>query len=233
MNRFTQYRASVFVAAVLALQGCTPYHAVEFNARLVDAETGQPIQDAIVVAHWQIVGGLEGGNPLGEAMIMETVTDRAGAIHFPSWSRISWKFGGIRSARPELLIFKNGYEYLALFNESQPTLIDDVILRSDWNEKTLKLHRFMGSLEEYARNVNSLDMSMRFARFGRDCEWKKTPRMLTAIQQMGTYFDARDVSLPQWRTGGRMYKVSDVDADPACGSPAQFFEPFLKGDFTK
>jgi len=233
MSSSALYRALILLAAVVGLQGCEFYYAREFNARLVDADTGQPIEGAIVVAHWQILGGLEGGNPLGEAMIMETMTDKSGAIHFDSWSGLSWKFGGIRESRPALLIFKNGYEYLNLTNQSRPSLIDDVILRSDWDRKTIGLQRFKASLEEYARVIEALDNAMRFSRFGRDCEWKRTPRMLTAIHQMANYFDSRAVSLPQWRTGGRMYRVDDVDAGSTCGSPAQYFEPFLKQEYTK
>ena len=224
MTGFTQYAASVCVAAVLGLQGCAPYHAVEFNARLVDADTGQPIEGAIVVAHWQILGGLEGGNPLGEAMIMETVTDKIGTIHFPSWSKFSWKLGSIKSARPELLIFKDGYKYLRRINESQPTLLDDVLLRSDWNGKTLVLEQFRGTPQEYAKNVAWLDSLMYFARRGRNCEWKATPRMLVALHLADTAFESRGIAYP----AGIISKVTDVDDSAGCGPAAKFFEDYLR-----
>src|SRR5438034_7298406 len=124
MPRLSRSRLLLILGAVVALQGCIPDYASEFRARLVDANTGQPVEGAIVVAHWQILGGLEGGNPVGEAMVMETVTDQAGSIYFPSWSRVSWKIGGIQNARPELLVFKRGYKVLRLINESLPSFID-------------------------------------------------------------------------------------------------------------
>src|SRR5712691_8711159 len=85
MPRLSRSSLLLTLGAVVALQGCIPDYAPEFRARLVDSETGQPAEGAIVVAHWEILGGLEGLNPVGQAKVMEAVTDKNGVISFPSW----------------------------------------------------------------------------------------------------------------------------------------------------
>ena len=94
------------------LQGCAAlqYSADPIEAWVVDAETNQPIEGAIVVAHWELKGGLEGGNVMGQVMVMEAVTDDKGKFNFPAWGpkwHIGW--GGLGDSDPELLLFKSGY----------------------------------------------------------------------------------------------------------------------------
>src|SRR5690348_13390482 len=74
---------------ILSLQACTTsatyYSAEPITAWVVDAETKQPLAGVNVVAHWQLEGGLEGGNNIGQMMVMEAVTDTAGKFSFPAW----------------------------------------------------------------------------------------------------------------------------------------------------
>ena len=222
-------RFLLWPVTALALQGCIPDYAPDFRARLVDSDTDQPVEGAIVVAHWEILGGLEGLNPVGQAKVMEAVTDKNGVISFPSWWRIPRELGGIQNARPELLIFKDGYKYIRLANETRPTFMDELVLRSDWNGRTLKLERFKGSQQAYAKELARLDSAMYFARWTGNCEWKRTPRMLVALDRANAEFASMGLELAP-RT---IHSAADVDDTKQCGSARQFFSEYLPSETNK
>ena len=62
------------------------YSAEAISGRVIDEETKQPVQGMVVVALWELVGGMEGGSILGAARVLETVTDEEGQFHFPAWT---------------------------------------------------------------------------------------------------------------------------------------------------
>jgi len=97
------------------------YSAKPITARVVDAETKEPLEGVVVVAHWQLNGGLEGWSPLAELMVMDAVTDQSGTFHFPAWGPKKISAGLDSNARlkefdPQLLLFKSGYRWQMLFN---------------------------------------------------------------------------------------------------------------------
>src|SRR5882672_257399 len=52
------------------------YRAEAIEGWVADAETGMPLEGVIVVGHWRLKGGFEGGNPVAELKILESVTDQ-------------------------------------------------------------------------------------------------------------------------------------------------------------
>jgi hypothetical protein len=60
------------------------YWAEAIEAWVVDADSGRPLDGVIVVAHWELRYGLEGGGT-HQLMVMEAVTDQQGRFHFPAW----------------------------------------------------------------------------------------------------------------------------------------------------
>src|SRR5258708_16141131 len=99
---------------VTALWMPLPSYAVIYSAEategwVADAETGKPIEGVIVVAHWRITGGLEGGTPINELKILETVTDEIGRYSFPAWGPklafLSGVFGSLGRESPQILMF--------------------------------------------------------------------------------------------------------------------------------
>src|SRR5258708_40037237 len=98
------------VSAPLSSYAFIFYNAEATEGWVADAETGKPIEGVIVVAHWRITGGLEGGTPINELKILETVTDESGRYSFPAWGPklafLSGIFGSLGSESPEILMFK-------------------------------------------------------------------------------------------------------------------------------
>ena len=77
----------------LALNACgSPYYTSDpIEAWVVDADTGQPIEGAVVTANWQLVGfGFDtGGRKLGQLEVMEALTDKNGRFYFPGFTKLN------------------------------------------------------------------------------------------------------------------------------------------------
>ena len=101
------------VIAVLAVGACgSPYYTSDpIEAWVVDADTGKPIEGAIVVASWQLLGFTldTGGSRNHQLAVMETVTDKNGRFSFPGFTRVNFRLEKLGEEDPRVLIFKPGY----------------------------------------------------------------------------------------------------------------------------
>jgi len=101
--------------AALTVTACgSPWYTAEpIEAWVVDAETGAPIEGAVVTANWQLVApSLDtGGRKLRQLEVMETRTDKNGRFYFPGFTKINFTLDELRDEDPQILIFKSGYRY--------------------------------------------------------------------------------------------------------------------------
>src|SRR5262245_1627300 len=79
-----------FVALAVALSSgvfAPPLYLREMiHGRVIDADTGQPIERAVVVADWKLYGGGIGhGGHRRSLFVEETVTDANGEFTFGKW----------------------------------------------------------------------------------------------------------------------------------------------------
>ena len=102
-------------------------------------------------------------------------------------------------------------------------------LYSEWNGKTIKMAKFKGMAEEYAKHIYDLgqemDRMLDFSRGDKECEWKKTPRMLVAIDRMGANFENQNIKVGAWRLGAHILRIEDIPQH--CGSPKEFLRSYL------
>ena len=78
------FRFIVLGGVIFSLQACSnTYSAKAIEAWVVDAETKKPLEGVIVVAHWELNYGLEGGGAY-QLQVMEDVTDKKGRFYFPA-----------------------------------------------------------------------------------------------------------------------------------------------------
>lgn len=202
------------------------YSAKEIEAWVIDEETGAPLEGVIVVAAWELKGGLELGNPVGNANLMETVTDKNGRFYFPAWGPV-WKKGALLFNDPNLYFFKSGYEYERLSNK---IVFSDLetgrgsVRSSDWHSKTIKLKRFQGSLQEYAEQLSFLNTSIESVvgtfRKNAGCEWIKMPKMLAEIFRLESFLAKKDMYNP-------LMRIDRLPINEQCNSPRTFFKEYL------
>lgn len=83
------------------------YHKPEFRGRVIDAETKEPIEGAVVVAVYNkyTISPIERYSSVIDAK--ETLTDKNGEFYFPSYSTLIQPFSGEGLAR--FIIYKPGY----------------------------------------------------------------------------------------------------------------------------
>ena len=222
--RLKQQINIVLITTALLLTACGyEYAAAPIQAWVIDAETKQPIEGVIVVALWRLKGGRGGGDTVGFAHILETVTDQNGRFAFPSWGPKTFLRGHLEYEDPAILLFKPGYQYRPLFNAFDFSNRYNKPSRrtSRWDGKKITFKRFRGSLKEYYdKYVSLLNNSLYEIANSDKCEWKKIPRMILALSQVKK----------QLRKNGiirSLYSPSYLPTDEEkCGSPKVFFENY-------
>ncbi len=99
----------VLATLPLVMSGCMFYHAPTFKGTLLDVDTKQPIEGAVVVAQYEketmnIFGGGSGNTIIN---VREALTDRDGKFRIPSYTTVidpfSWQSDMM------FIIFKPGY----------------------------------------------------------------------------------------------------------------------------
>ena len=215
----------LLLGALTTSAACTAreFSAEPLEAYVVDAKTRQPLEGVIATANWELERGTFGGNVVvGQLMVMEAVTDKNGRFYFPAWGPKRAKEGHFVDKDPQLLFFKPGYAYLRLLNKypggDREARLRPV-RRSDWHGKTIALEPFTGSLREYAEQLARLEISLDFARYGVNCEWKMIPRMLLAKQAQKDQFEKQ-------RIRNSLSSIEYVGEQNRCGSAKDFFRRY-------
>lgn len=222
--------AFAFALSLLPLSACGAppfYKAAPIEGWVVEADTGKPLEGVIVVAKWQLEGGFEGNTPVGQLMVMESVTDKQGKFYFEGWGpKLRPGFGKLKTASPELLFYKKDYEFQRLVNRlTRASLRGElkIPLRSDWNGKQIPLKKFDGSLAAYEEHLGSLSNDLSFAYDGEDCDWKRIPKMLVA-QHLESLRFQNGITHPN---SGAVLGLDRIRDDTRCGRPIEFFKEYL------
>lgn len=178
------------------------YSAEAVEGWVVDAETNQPVEDVIVVAHWE----LESAYTPGQMMVMETVTDKNGRFHFPAWGpKPRPPLAALTFADPEIVMFKSGYDFITLQNTPTSYYNKDSLRLSEWNGKTIKMRLFKDYIVQdgriktsaYAERIGWIQSSVDWA-YSNSCDLKYIPRMIVALHLQKKKFREQGIysSLP-------------------------------------
>jgi hypothetical protein len=202
-NPFFISLLSGLLATLPACAGPLKYSADPIEAWVMDAETKQPLENVIVVAHWELETTSRivphQTNSVGSLMILETATDKNGRFYFSAWGP-KWHLGSgnLTDSDPELIFFKSGYKYLRVSNSRylRPAKYSDVGKPSGteskpsgskrisfWRGERIELKPFRGTTEEYAESFKDFNRELDsiISRRPEDCEWKKIPRTIIAM----------------------------------------------------
>lgn len=156
MKRWTIIGLVTLMVLLIGFSTCVwappVYWATTIHGRVVDADSGEPLEGVVVVADWKLLsGGYGHSGHLDSLIVQETVTDTNGEFAFPEWGPTMRPSFTMLDKAPWLIVFKAAYDYQALWNE----LPSNAFTRqSEWSGKTLSLKRFSGSAE---KRLDALD----------------------------------------------------------------------------
>jgi hypothetical protein len=169
----------LLLSGLCSLLACaTPltYSAKEIHGQIVDAETGQPIEGAIVVAQW-VLSHIGSGGYGTRLHIHETTTDKKGNYLVPAWGPTPRPpLTDLIYRDPQILIFKSGYEPEGLENSIPQT---DAVRVSEWDGRVVKLKKPTADIEKQAFFLSSFYGDLERRDSNRD--WYNYPRMLLAL----------------------------------------------------
>ncbi len=214
--------AWILLASVIALQGCA--HSTDsMRARVIDAETRQPVAGVNVSAKWNVNYHLFlHGTGRQTIEIVEGVTDADGWVELPGWGARMLPAGvpvraTMAPGAPFIEFFKSGYRYQLVANPDGSSY-----RKSEWDGKTVELVRFAGTRAQYAEQpwgyyLNHTHMP---------CAFKKTPRMLIAFEREAQALDREGLRHDFKRLG----KLESIYTKDNCGSVKEFFAPYLQSE---
>ena len=213
-----------------SLTACaTSYSAKPMTAKVVDADTGEPLEGVNVVAHWMMEDPVAARGQ-GDLELMEAVTDRNGEFRFPGWGPKaipSDTYPGTRLTNqdPAIIFFKSGYRSFGVHNDTHSSMLRDPsdmgppVRDSQWDGKAIKLEKFKGDLKSYGSWTSHVLTGISYSH----CEWKKMPRMVAALIREGDRL--RKLGAYDW-----LPSISDFErpSEDKCGSVQDFLREYMK-----
>lgn len=179
-------------AICVSVSSCGIYSADEITATVVDADTKAPIEGVNVIAYWAVRGGINYGATVGYLNVMETVSDKNGRFHFSRWGpRPNFHLGEVRQKAPALALFNGGYRYTAAENGGGSLNAAPSRMRSDWDNQTIAMKRYVGTAPDY--DAGFIALMTDTANLGRYGHWADIPRFLCALAREHNSLAARGV----------------------------------------
>lgn len=233
MKTFAIKLMALFV--LVSLPACaTTYSALPISARVVDADSNEPLADVIVVVKWEfeyLLPEISERRGSGTFEFAETVTDGSGEFRFPGWGpkAVPQDTPGrafMSPSNPTIALFKPGYLYDVKNNPWESAYLDDryyvgdPVRHSTWNGKVIRLKRKSGDTGSYIAVISSPSGLPGWS----DCNWERIPRMLSALINEGERLRAANI-----RNG--VLTIRDVErsiAGRGCRSVKDVLGPFLK-----
>jgi len=183
---------------LVVVSGCTHFPRVylgaeEIHGWAVDSKTKEPIENVIVLAIWELEGGLHVDHT-ANIMIMETVTNNKGYYFFESWGPRFTMQGRMDELSPKLVFYKFGYDDKYLFNHQRFPVVDYDVSRH--TGKNIELEIFNGQPKEYERRTRGVDehLGAYKNRSALQCTWTEIPRFTVEMLKLGEYFSSNYVA---------------------------------------
>jgi len=121
---------------------CNATHAADrshFHGTVIDADTQQPLEGAVVVVVWYRKPMIHMNGPQYFHKAVEVLTDAQGKFSVLNKPGIDWNPFTFIKNRPDIVIFKPGYgPYPIAHVKPRDAIVNGQIVRLNWEEELLK-----------------------------------------------------------------------------------------------
>jgi hypothetical protein len=170
--------------ATCCCAGPNSYSAGPTYGTVIDATTKGPLAGVVIVALWNVEGGMERG-PYATLKAGEAVTDESGQYGIGAWGPLPRPDSGVLDQYdPVILVFKSGYLPRRILNDRPGPpgrRLNLAVHDSHWNGKAIELQRYDGELKSYSRRVGILVGSLAIVLEDKNCGWKQVPKAVRAL----------------------------------------------------
>lgn len=182
-----QVTTCLWFLAFIWLQGCTlvdVYNVRGMEGKVVDKDTGKPLEGVMVVEAWEIYKPGLHGTSGGYLPLRETRTDNEGRYRLPPRGTLHVNGGYLDETSPWLIYFKPGYHFTSIMNEIYPQRRFEFYRKSDWDGKTIEIERFDGTLAQRAKELERFSsvLGVLTGSHGQ-CVWTEIPNTLWVLYQ--------------------------------------------------
>jgi hypothetical protein len=163
------------------------YSAGPTTGTVVDADSHEPIAGAVVIAIWQLEGGMH-RDVIGTFRVAEDVTDGSGQYRIPAWGPLPRPANGVLDAYdPLIYVFKSGYSISSLQNSLEQPKARSNIEKHDsvFNGRPIVLYKFAKSPKAYSMQVASFVGANLEDILSRGCRWKEIPNAIRVLETEG------------------------------------------------
>lgn len=92
-------------SCILALAGCSPFRMAPVDGIVIDAETQEPVEGALVVAEWLTIYGIH-GNHHNDIQVFDIRTEKDGKFTLIEWN----EFKTLHAIAPIVTTYHEGYK---------------------------------------------------------------------------------------------------------------------------
>ena len=156
------------------ISGCNPlyFSSDKIRAKVVDAETGAPIDNAIVNINWVTKQGRYHGHNYLSFHLAEEITNAEGVFVVDEWGpKFSGMTWSMSASEPRLEIYKEGYFPFSMLSSSD-YLTDHEVgnIPVEWNGTTIELKPVHHDTAEYANTIKNVKCGISFS-----SNWRQRP----------------------------------------------------------
>lgn len=175
------------------------YIGSSISGKVVDEDTGKPIEGLNVVADWELRTGFLESHIAKPIYITETVTDENGYFYIDGWGpRFNKIFHSIHEEDPMLILLKDGYEIKILRGMLYGQHVFPYV-SSNLNNKTFKIKKHNFARERKSSSLLSdVRISLTSIFSEKNCHWKKITKFLKEYESIRN--NVVDINRPKrWR----------------------------------
>lgn len=191
----------IVLNVTLAEAGWLIYHKPEFKGKVIDAESKDPIEGAVVVVRYMkypIIGG-PGGRSATVLNVRETLTDKDGAFRIPSYTTLIPFSLGYKAV---FIVYKPGYASITDLDLEE-------VFSKDSNKKEVELPWLYNKDMKFIFAPRYVELPRAKTReerikaspspVGEESDWKKQKQLIKSIREEWRYLYNQDP--------GDLYKV--------------------------